>query len=337
MVLGPWVKPQREVMAGQEGKPIPGPLVWRGFTAAPEGTYVVHGNLEVGGSLLIDLRVAEGQQVKRGDIIAVLSNYPTLDDGVRTHEALLAKAETKRAAVKSGYRTAEIAVQEAVTQAASDKYRLKALEMNRSSEAPDQKQLELGISQLNREREQAKLHLLKEALASDLAVANQEVEIAHAELEAARISREQALVRAPIDGVVVRISAHKGERVSATKGAVEIVDMSKLRVMVDIGVEHLGQIVKGVKVEVVFRGDRTVYSGQVVRVAKVVKKLLQTELLAFPVASDAHVVQVEIQLDDPARAPQILGREASVTFLPTSGPVVGEQSRTGAGSAAASR
>ncbi len=50
------------------------PLIARGYTDAPEGTAVVAGD-PAGGSVLVELRVKDGQKVKKGEIVAVLSNY----------------------------------------------------------------------------------------------------------------------------------------------------------------------------------------------------------------------------------------------------------------------
>ena len=86
--------------------------------------------------------------------------------------------------------------------------------MQRSGKPPDMKQLEVNISQQSLEREQAKLRVMKETLATDLAQIDTEISIITAKLDNARTSREQALVRSPLDGVVVQIYSRQGERVS---------------------------------------------------------------------------------------------------------------------------
>ena len=44
-----------------------------------------------GGANLVELRIKDGQKVKRDEIIAVLSNYPKADVAVRMAEANLTK------------------------------------------------------------------------------------------------------------------------------------------------------------------------------------------------------------------------------------------------------
>ena len=53
-------------------------------------------------------------------MIAVLSNYSRADVTVRTTEAELEKAKRQREAMVSGYRTAEIAMQEVVVKSAAE-------------------------------------------------------------------------------------------------------------------------------------------------------------------------------------------------------------------------
>ena len=73
----------------------------------------------------------------------------------------------------------------------------------------------------------------KETLQSDLAQIDTEIAITETKLSNARNTREQALVRAPLDGVVIQIYTRQGERVS-TNGIAKIVDLSQLRVLADV-------------------------------------------------------------------------------------------------------
>ena len=100
----------RQIGAAREGIRAPGPLISRGYTEAPAGTAVIAGNPS-GGAVLLELRVIDGQKVKRNDIIAVLSNYPAADVAVRSAEAELVKARQKREAMVSGFRLAELVMQ----------------------------------------------------------------------------------------------------------------------------------------------------------------------------------------------------------------------------------
>src|SRR5471032_2269599 len=75
--LGLWIAPSRQTSSAQDAITANGPLISRGYTDAPAGTAVLAGNAE-GGGVLTELRVSEGQVVKRDDVIAVMSNYPKI-------------------------------------------------------------------------------------------------------------------------------------------------------------------------------------------------------------------------------------------------------------------
>jgi len=307
-----WVAPSRQTSSAQDGiKPL-GPLISRGYTDAPAGTAVLAGDTAAGGSVLMELRVKDGQKVKREEVIAVLSNYSKADVIVRSTEAELEKARRQREAMVSGYRTAEIAMQEVVVKSAAEETKLKALEVSRSGKPPDMKQLELNISQQSLEREQAKLRVMRETLSTDLAQIDTDLNIMTAKLDNARTDRETALVRSPLDGIVIQIYTRQGERVSS--GIAKIVDMSQLRVLADVDELHIGRVAPGGKVEVTFRGSTTVYRGKISRIAPTVKRMQRIEPDGGS-STDARVVKVEIELDDPSAMPQVLGRETRVTFL----------------------
>jgi len=307
-----WIAPSRQTSSAQDGIRPTGPLISRGYTDAPAGTAVIAGD-PTGGGVLQELRITDGQKVKRDEVIAVLSNYSRADVTVRTTESELEKAKRQREAMVSGYRTAEIAMQEVVVRSAAEELKLKNLEVARSGKPPEMKQLELNISQQSLEREQAKLRVMKETLATDLAQIDTDINITAAKLDNARTSREQALVRSSLDGVVVQIYTRQAERISGN-GIAKIVDMSQLRVLADVDELHLGRVATGGKVEVTFRGSATVYRGKISRIAPTVKRMQRIEPDGGS-STDARVVQVEIELDDPSSMPQVLGRETRVTFL----------------------
>jgi len=303
--------PDRQIGSAQNKSEVSGPLISRGYTDAPAGTAVIAGDPVVGGAVLIELRIKAGQMVKRDEIIAVLNNYPVADVEVRRMQAEIAKARKQREAMVSGYRKAEIAQQEVSVKSASEESRLKDLELSRSSVPPDQKQLQSSISQQALEKEQAKLKFQKETLAADLAQVESDIAINTAKLDEAKLEREQALVRSPLDGVVVDIYTRQGERVSG-RGIAKIVDLSQIRIFADVDEIHLRNLKPGGKVEFTFQGSRTIYTGSIVRTPLTVKRTKRSE--ADLGESNARLVEVEIKPDDPQGIPQMLGREARVIF-----------------------
>jgi HlyD family secretion protein len=273
---------------------------------------VVGGNPWTGGDVIVELRIKNDQEVKRGEIIAVLSNYDRDNISVRIAEAKLQKAERLRETMISGYRAATIGLEEIVVKTMAEQAKLKALELTRSDGPPDVKRSQADIAQTNLEREQMRLKVMKETLASDLAQSDADLKIFKADLEKARSRREQALVRAPLDGVVVKIYGRPGERIGPS-GIAKIVDMSQMRVIADMDERLMGRAHVGAKVDVTFRGSADTYPGKVSRIVPIVKRMQRIEPDGG-VTTDTPVVQVEIELDNSSHMPPILGREAKVVF-----------------------
>jgi multidrug resistance efflux pump len=312
VALTMWMTPSRQTSSAQDGMRSDGPLISRGYTDAPAGTAVIAGD-PGGGATILELRIADGQKVKRDEVIAVLSNYPKADVALRMAESDLTKMKQSRETVLRGTRVAEIALQEAAIKSAIEENKLKALERMRSGRPPDQKELEASLAEQGVQRRQAQLQLAKQQLANDEAQTEIDIANVKSRIDNARRVREDALVRSPLDGVVVQIFSRQGERVSGA-GIAKIVDMSQLRVLADVDELHVSRVVPGGKVDVTFRGNPTVYKGTIARVAPSVKRMQRVEPDGAS-STDARVVQVEIEFDDPSSMPQVLGRETRVTFL----------------------
>jgi HlyD family secretion protein len=310
--LGLWIMPSRQTSSAQETGKNQAPLIARGYTDAPEGTAVVAGDPS-GGSVLVELKVRDGQKVKKDEVVAVLSNFAKADVSLRMAEADLAKLQQTYDLVLQGTRRAEIALQEATLKSSIEQNKLDALQRARASKPPDVKEIEASIADQGLERQKARVALLKTTLENDLAQHKIDTANTQARLDSAKRSKEDALVRSPLDGVVVQIFARQGERVPPV-GILKIVDMNQLRVLADVDELHVSRIKPGGKVEITFRGNNDVYKGTVERVAPTVKRMQRVEPDGGS-STDARVVQVEIKIDDLASMPPVLGRETRVTFL----------------------
>jgi multidrug resistance efflux pump len=133
-----------------------------------------------------------------------------------------------------------------------------------------------------------------------------------AALDQALRLREESLVRSPIDGIVTQINSRQGEMASGL-GVAKVVDMKQLRVFATVDELHLPRLKAGAPVEVTFRGSPTVYKGKIAIDPMSVKREKRSEA-DLGVAS-VRQIEVEIQADDGVTFPEILGREARVTFL----------------------
>jgi len=291
-------------------------LIARGQTGAPDGTVVVSGEV-TGGYLLIELRIKERQKVGKGEIIAVLSHYHRADSALRMAEADLTKLKMTYETVLNGTRVASIALQEAAVKSTVESNKLQALQRARAAKPADQKEIEAALAEQALERQKKTLELMKTSLSIDLEQYQIDLTNAVARVDTARRTREDSLVRSPIEGVVLQIFTRQGERISPA-GIATIVDMRQLRVLADVDEMSVGRAKLGGKVDVTFQGDNRVYKGTVERIAPAVKSMQRPDLgggTSGGTSADARLVQVNIMFDDPASVPQVLAREARVAFL----------------------
>jgi HlyD family secretion protein len=308
-----WFTPSRPISSAQDREQANRqPLIARGYTDATNGTFVIAGDPR-GGQTVVELRVKEGQKVKRGEIIAVLTGYPRADIMVRIAEADLLKIKEQREAMLTGPRVSQIAIAEAAIKSTIDGNKLSELERSRSPKPPDQRELEADIAERGLAHQKADLDLQKRQLKNDLALSEIDLANAEARLENARTDREASLVRSPVDGIVTEIYTRQGEAIPGRLGIAKIVDMHLLRVVADIDELHLNRLVPGARVEVTFRGSSRVYPGKVVRAPMTVTRLKRSN--ADLGMTSAHLVEAEIEFDDPTSIPQMLEREARITFL----------------------
>jgi multidrug resistance efflux pump len=307
-----WIAQSQQTGNGTAPSPqSSSPLIARGHTEAPSGTVVV-ANDPHGGWVIRELRIKEGQTVKRDEIIAVMANYPAADVGVQVAENNLRKAEKIRDDVLKGTRAIDIALEEDALKSAIQSKKLGDMQRARSSGPPDQREIEAWLAEKSVENQRQALELSKARLANDLAQNAIDIERLKAFLDNATRIREESLVRAPIDGVVTQILSRQGEMASGL-GIAKIVDMKQLRVFATVDELHLHRLKPGAPVEITFRGSPTVYRGKVAIAPLTVKREKRSE--ADLGVANVRQVEVEIQADDGVTSPPMLGREARVTFL----------------------
>ena len=287
-------------------------LIARGLTAASAGTIVIASDY-AGGNTVVELRIKEGQKVRRGDIIAVLSNYSKADIAVRIGEGTLAKSRLVRDAVIHGTSVTQIALQEAQLETTELQFKLRALVRGRSAKPLDQREIEAKLDEQNLERQRVQLRLAKESLAREQRQIDLDIANTEAWLDGQRQTREQSLVRSPTDGVVAEILARVGETATSA-GIAKVINMGQLRVIADVDETNINRIAPGGKVEITFRGDSALYKGTIARIAPTVKRMQKLDPGAGS-STDARTIEVEIEFDDRLNVPEVLGREARITFL----------------------
>lgn len=200
-----------------------------------------------------------GDQVKKGSVIAVLE-HTDLKAKVAWAKARLREARARYALLKRGGRTEEIAAARASLKKEEAVERLARLELGRrrslrrknliSGESVDRARKDLEVARAKRTFAASMLAFKRKPyIKEDLTLAWTRIAQARAALELERSRLGYATIRAPISGVIAKISTQKGETVSVGLKAptfVTIIDLDRLQVEtfvdeVDIGKVKVGQ------------------------------------------------------------------------------------------------
>lgn len=287
-----------------------GPLIARGYTDVRATSSLVAGDPE-GGDVVAELKVRTGEQVSAGQIIAVLGNHLAAEIEVSKVKVDIQSARAQERSMVLGFRATEIVSQEISVKLAEANYRLKALELSRTTLPPDERELRVTLLLRRLEREKAQLSLKKQHLASDLAQVRADLVVLSSLLENAEYSREQTLVRAPLDGVVAEVMARTGERI-IPRGIVRIVDLTQMRIYADVDELHLNQLKPDGSVEFTLRGDSVVHAGRIAKLPGTVKRTKRSE--ADFGESNVRLAEIEIAPVDQSTMAKMIGREARVVF-----------------------
>jgi HlyD family secretion protein len=138
--------------------------------------------------------------------------------------------------------------------------------------------------------------------------------VAEASLQEAEAELELATVRSPIDGQVLKIYAHAGERVGA-EGIMTIARTPQMQVVAEIYETDIGRVKLGQRATITSAALPQPLSGRVSKIRPQVAKeqLLHTDPIA---RTDARVVEVEITLDHPEIVQELSNLQVDVTIKP---------------------
>ncbi len=265
--------------------------------------------------LLAEVVVKEGDEVKRGQVIARIDN----DD----YKATLAKAEAQLRLneaqllrVNNGARPQERLQALASVHEAEAVVRNAAIALQRqqqlsatgyaSQAALDQATRESNVARQRLEAAKQKFALVDDpARNEDVAIAQAQVDVAHAARDEAQAALNKTIIRSPIDGTVLRVDRHPGELVSTFLDTpiLMIGDPSKLNARAEVDEADIAKLRPNMPAYVTaeaFGGQR--FAGHVVRIGRMVgKKNVHTDEPRE--RTDTKILEVLIQLDQSASLP----------------------------------
>jgi multidrug efflux pump subunit AcrA (membrane-fusion protein) len=151
----------------------------------------------------------------------------------------------------------------------------------------------------------------------ELAVAEAEIELALARLEEAEVDLESTFIRAPIDGIVLRILMRPGETIAADhndRPIVSVADASRIMVRAEVDETDVARVRVGQRAHVTAAayGDAT-FPGLVVRVGHVMGPKLTAG--ADPTEKvDTEILETLIALEPQDTSELVLGLRVDVTI-----------------------
>ncbi len=258
------------------------------------------------GTIVEKMLVREGEDVAAGATLAVLDNHARRLAALEEAKARQAAAQARLDQVLAGAKSGDIEAQEAALKLVEEQIKVAQRDLKRarelsekkaiSSETLDQRQWDADRLELERRRAAGVLAGLKEVRDVDVKVAKMDFDAAVAAVTRAQADANASELKAPMDGRVLRIHTHPGERIS-DKGILELGNVRRMQAVAEVFEADVAIIQPGMKVAVKIDASGKELSGHVVEIGNLVaRKIVLTN---DPVSdTDARVVEVRIDLDE---------------------------------------
>lgn len=295
------VKAQEEVAVVSEGDVVAlGRVIPKGDVisiATPSGA---------GDARIAEVRVAVGDSVAAGDVLAVLDNLPSLQNGVATARAVIALREATLvqtiATIRASRDEAQAALERAEATAKNaelERVRITSLFERGVATRADLDQIITRANEAGRDVERSLATLSRfqasENFQADVAVAEASLAAAKVDLTRAEQDLERAYVRAPAGGTVLDINARAGER-PGSAGIIDLGDTSQMTVEAEVYQTLIGRVAIGDPVTVSAEALAQDLTGVVSAIGLEIGR--QSITSDDPAANtDARVVDVIVTLD----------------------------------------
>lgn len=240
------------------------------------------------GARIEELSVEEGQMVKRGQIIAIFSDY-------NRNKAKQALAEAQVDVTKAKLE-AEII---------NNTYYLKELErFNKLIKSKVVSQDNKDEAEKNYHQSTANVNALKA-----------QVNLDQINVELAVETLKQSILTSPLEGTVVKIYTRAGERVG-DNGAIELADLNALDIVTEVYERDFVRVAIGQKAEIIVPGFEEKFNGEVRELGfQVMKNSLDGK---DPLTNvDNRVIEVRVTLDPAAaeKLKHLINVEVNVRLL----------------------
>lgn len=257
-------------------------------------------------AIVSELRVGEGDEVKAGEVIALLDNYLILQATVKQVEAEVSILKARLKEVKAGVSKAKIKAQKARVNRFKTEFNTATTKCDRAIIL----QRKQAISRVEHEDKCLKKRSLKEQLNEAQAtlisiaevrkvtvtVAKTQLIKAKAVLVTSKAELEHAIIRAPIAGRILKIHTKSGERIDA-EGIVELGQTASMWVRAEVYETDISKVSLGQQAIITSDAFVGKLQGTVKKVGLLIGKK-QVKSVNLSASSDSRVVEVQIKLSD---------------------------------------
>lgn len=283
------------------------------------------------------LLVRERATVKAGQPIAVLDIYDRLMAAALQSQAQVQEAQTRLAQVQAGAKRGDIEAQQAAVESRqANVSRLEAeteiakLEAERyrdlfrtgaiSEQEARSRQLKYTtatrqLEQARLERDQAARTLtsVAEVRPTDVQQAQASVNVSMANMQRAKADLEAAIVRAPIEGQIIKIHSREGEQVGSN-GIAEIGRTDQMYVVAEVYETDIQRVKRGQPATITSGAFTGELSGTVEQVGLLIRKSDGASTAATD--ADVRAVEVKIRLADSRLVSGLTNLKVNVKIQP---------------------
>jgi HlyD family secretion protein len=253
------------------------------------------------GAILVELHVAEGDDVEAGQLLAVTDTAAVMEALAREAEAsvdyAVREVDTARSQATEACVRADVAAREA-------QRRVRLLEQGVAGEE------EAESARGEAEARKASCDSATTAVRS----AETAVEVARAHLARTQAEARRSYIRAPFDGRILDINVHPGELI-AERGILELGRVQRMYAIAEVYETDIRHVRVGQRATIRSPALERELTGTVKAIRQKVEK--QDETGTDPAArKDARIIEVPILLDDAAPAAGLTNLQVDVVIQP---------------------
>ena len=266
------------------------------------------------GNRLLKLEVSDGQKVKAGDLLAYVDTH-TLRAAERDAAQVALEEARERLQTETSYAEAVIeqsrqavrALEVGVRRERKELERVQSLTSALAKRSLDDQQFALESREVELAKANAELRAAEAALARTRSMVA--VKSAEARLKAAEAQLELTLIRAPIDGEILKVITYAGEQIG-TAPILKMGDTNDMHVIAEVHETDIAAVRVGQRATVTSPALTQPIHGVVEEIGALIYKNDVLDL--DPRADkDSRVVEVRVKLDDSAAVSRLTHLEVS--------------------------